>query len=80
MRAVQRHAHLVETEFPTHCRSAGVRHLDTKEIRDLFHMRAALESLAARELATLPERADAVAALHRQPPRGPADTSPSCCS
>jgi DNA-binding GntR family transcriptional regulator len=41
----------------------SVRHLDTKEIRDIFNVRAALESLAARELAARPDRADAVAAL-----------------
>jgi len=41
----------------------SVRHLDTKEIRDIFNVRAALESLAARELAALSDRADAVAAL-----------------
>src|ERR1700709_1388493 len=31
----------------------SVRHLDSKEIRDIFNVRAALESLAARELASL---------------------------
>jgi DNA-binding GntR family transcriptional regulator len=41
----------------------AVRHLDTKEIRDIFNVRAALESLAARELAARPGRADAVTAL-----------------
>jgi DNA-binding GntR family transcriptional regulator len=41
----------------------SVRHLDTKEIRDIFHVRAALESLAARELATKPDRGQAVTAL-----------------
>ena len=41
----------------------SVRHLDAKEIRDIFDVRAALESLAARELATRPDRAEAVAAL-----------------
>ncbi len=41
----------------------SVRHLDTKEIRDIFDVRAALESLAARELASRPDRADAVAEL-----------------
>ncbi len=41
----------------------SVRHLDTKEIRDIFNVRAALESLAARELAAKPDRAEAVTAL-----------------
>ncbi|WP_137145879.1 GntR family transcriptional regulator [Mycolicibacterium sp. CR10] len=41
----------------------SVRHLDSKEIRDIFHVRAALESLAARELALRPDRAECVAAL-----------------
>lgn len=41
----------------------AVRHLDAKEIRDIFNVRAALESLAARELASLPDRTDAVATL-----------------
>ncbi len=35
----------------------SVRHLDSKEIRDIFNVRAALESLAARELAARPGRA-----------------------
>jgi DNA-binding GntR family transcriptional regulator len=43
----------------------SVRHLDTKEIRDIFTVRAALESLAARELASGPDRADSVAVLRR---------------
>jgi len=43
----------------------SVRHLDTKEIRDIFNVRAALESLAARELAAQPDRAEAVSALRR---------------
>ena len=43
----------------------SVRHLDTKEIRDIFNVRAALESLAARELAAKPDRAEAVTALRR---------------
>ena len=42
-----------------------VRHLDAKEIRDIFHVRAALEALAARELCALPDRAGAVAILRR---------------
>jgi DNA-binding GntR family transcriptional regulator len=43
----------------------SVRHLDAKEIRDIFDVRAALESLAARELASRPDRADAAATLRR---------------
>jgi DNA-binding FadR family transcriptional regulator len=39
-----------------------VRHLDAQEIRDIFNVRAA-QSLAARELCALPDRADAVAVL-----------------
>lgn len=34
----------------------SVRHLDEKEIRDIFSVRAALESLAARTLCELPDR------------------------
>ena len=41
----------------------SVRHLDTKEIRDIFGVRAALEALAASELASRPDRADVVAEL-----------------
>jgi DNA-binding GntR family transcriptional regulator len=41
----------------------AVRHLDTKEIRDIFNVRAALESLAARELAELADRTRVVAVL-----------------
>jgi DNA-binding GntR family transcriptional regulator len=41
----------------------SVRHLDTKEIRDIFDVRAALESLAAREQASRPDRSADVAAL-----------------
>ena len=41
----------------------SVRHLDAKEIKDIFDVRAALESLAAGELAGRPDRADAVAEL-----------------
>jgi DNA-binding GntR family transcriptional regulator len=41
----------------------SVRHLDTKEIRDIFNVRAALESLAARELAAQSDRAEAVTTL-----------------
>jgi DNA-binding GntR family transcriptional regulator len=43
----------------------SVRHLDAKEIKDIFDVRAALESLAARELAAQPDRAVAVEALRR---------------
>jgi DNA-binding GntR family transcriptional regulator len=43
----------------------SVRHLDTKEIRDIFDVRAALESLAARELASREDRAGAVAELRK---------------
>ncbi|MEV3903182.1 GntR family transcriptional regulator [Mycobacterium sp. NPDC050551] len=43
----------------------SVRHLDTKEIRDIFAVRAALESLAARCLAELPDRTAAVAELRK---------------
>jgi DNA-binding GntR family transcriptional regulator len=43
----------------------SVRHLDSKEIRDIFNVRAALESLAARELASLPDRTEAAATLRR---------------
>ncbi|ANW66535.1 MULTISPECIES: GntR family transcriptional regulator [Mycolicibacterium] len=41
----------------------SVRHLDTKEIRDIFNVRAALESLAARELAALADRTECVRLL-----------------
>jgi DNA-binding GntR family transcriptional regulator len=41
----------------------SVRHLDAKEIRDIFGVRAALEALAALELASLPDRDTAVTAL-----------------
>jgi DNA-binding GntR family transcriptional regulator len=34
----------------------SVRHLDAKEIRDIYSVRAALESLAARTLCELPDR------------------------
>jgi len=43
----------------------SVRHLDSKEIRDIFNVRAALESLAARELASAPDRAEAAVTLRR---------------
>ena len=42
-----------------------MRHLDAKEIRDIFHVRAALEALAAQKLCALPDRAGAVAVLRR---------------
>src|ERR1700712_4041765 len=41
----------------------SVRHLDNKEIRDIFGVRCALESLAARELCVHPNRADAIQKL-----------------
>ena len=41
----------------------SVRHLDAKEIKDIFNVRAALESLAASSLAARSDRADAVAQL-----------------
>jgi DNA-binding GntR family transcriptional regulator len=41
----------------------SVRHLDAKEIRDIFAVRAALESLAARELCGVEDRAEAIKAL-----------------
>lgn len=41
----------------------SVRHLDLKEIGDIFKVRAALESLAARELADHPDRDDIVKLL-----------------
>ena len=40
-----------------------VRHLDAKEIRDIFAVRAALEALAVRELAERADRASVVPAL-----------------
>src|SRR6476661_9865006 len=43
----------------------SVRHLDAKEIRDIFHVRAALEALAARELCALPDRVAAVESLRK---------------
>ncbi len=43
----------------------SVRHLDAKEIRDIFDVRAALESLAAQELARREDRSGAVAELRR---------------
>jgi DNA-binding GntR family transcriptional regulator len=41
----------------------SVRHLDAKEIRDIYSVRAALESLAARTLCELPDRQQAIASL-----------------
>jgi DNA-binding GntR family transcriptional regulator len=41
----------------------SVRHLDEKEIRDIYSVRAALESLAARTLCELPDRQQAIASL-----------------
>lgn len=43
----------------------SVRHLDAKEIKDIFTVRAALESLAARELANRPDRAEAAETLRQ---------------
>lgn len=43
----------------------SVRHLDAKEIKDIFTVRAALESLAARELANRPDRSGTVEALRQ---------------
>ncbi|WP_258806380.1 GntR family transcriptional regulator [Pseudarthrobacter sp. NS4] len=42
----------------------SVRHLDEKEIRDIFAVRAALESLAARTLCELPDRQHVTGSLH----------------
>ncbi|MGO4189799.1 GntR family transcriptional regulator [Pseudarthrobacter sp. TAF60_1] len=41
----------------------SVRHLDAKEIRDIYSVRAALETLAARTLCELPDRQKAIASL-----------------
>ena len=41
----------------------SVRHLDAKEIRDIFSVRAALESLAARTLCERPDRDYAIRSL-----------------
>ena len=43
----------------------SVRHLDAKEIRDIFAVRAALETLAARTLCELPDRVHAIESLHQ---------------
>ncbi|MBT2513851.1 GntR family transcriptional regulator [Arthrobacter sp. ISL-30] len=42
----------------------SVRNLDAKEIRDIYAVRAALESLAARTLCELPDRAHVIESLH----------------
>lgn len=42
----------------------SVRHLDAKEIQDIFAVRGALESLAAALLCDLPDRAEVIKALH----------------
>lgn len=44
----------------------SVRHLDEKEIRNIFAVRAALETLAARTLCELPEHARAIESLHQK--------------
>jgi DNA-binding GntR family transcriptional regulator len=41
----------------------SVRHLDAKEIRDIYSVRAALESLAARTLCELPDRNHVISSL-----------------
>lgn len=41
----------------------SVRHLDAKEIRDIYSVRAALESLAARTLCELPNRQPVITSL-----------------
>jgi DNA-binding GntR family transcriptional regulator len=41
----------------------SVRHLDAKEIRDIYSVRAALESLAARTLCELPDRQHVINSL-----------------
>jgi DNA-binding GntR family transcriptional regulator len=41
----------------------SVRHLDAKEIRDVFAVRGALESLAAAGLSEMPDRAEVIADL-----------------
>ena len=41
----------------------SVRHLDAKEIRDIYSVRAALESLAARTLCELPDREHILSSL-----------------
>ncbi|MCU1573989.1 MAG: GntR family transcriptional regulator [Micrococcaceae bacterium] len=43
----------------------SVRHLDEKEIKDIFAVRAALESLAARTLCELPDRMAVIESLHQ---------------
>jgi DNA-binding GntR family transcriptional regulator len=41
----------------------SVRHLDVKEIRDIFAVRGVLESLAARTLSDMPDKEGALAEL-----------------
>lgn len=41
----------------------SVRHLDEKEIRDIYTVRAALEALAARTLCELPDRQSVISSL-----------------
>jgi DNA-binding GntR family transcriptional regulator len=41
----------------------SVRHLDAKEIRDIYSVRASLESLAARTLCELPDRQHVIGSL-----------------
>ncbi|MFF1252753.1 GntR family transcriptional regulator [Pseudarthrobacter sp. NPDC058329] len=41
----------------------SVRHLNEKEIREIYAVRAALETLAARTLCELPDRQDAISVL-----------------
>ncbi|AUZ33310.1 GntR family transcriptional regulator [Arthrobacter sp. PGP41] len=41
----------------------SVRHLDEKEIRDIYTVRAALEALAARTLCELPDRQNVISSL-----------------
>ncbi|HYZ69926.1 MAG TPA: GntR family transcriptional regulator [Mycobacterium sp.] len=43
----------------------SVRHLDAKEIKNIFDVRAALESLAAQDLASREDRSGAVAELRK---------------
>ena len=64
----------------------SVRHLDAKEIRDIYSVRAALESLAARTLCELPDRQhvigslraaiEAMAAADHGQPAGPGRVGP----
>lgn len=43
----------------------SVRHIGAREVRDIYAVRAELESLAARTICELPDRSTAVALLHR---------------